>query len=190
MSASYIKAALPEPFTILGRKLRPFCIGHYKILARFDCAFVSETETQASREDLIFAVLVCSMRPPEFLAFIEQPDFDEQLVAWGKAVGLFDLEEKVSLFQKYIKEHSAMPPFWEEESGKPGGGHWTQSVFLTLTSELGYTAEQADEIPLTLALHDFIKHAERNGAVRLMTTEEIAFIEAEKTKEVQGGVAA
>ena len=187
MSASYIKAAIPEPHTILGRKLRPFCVGHYKILSRFDCAYVSEKSAQASREDLIFAVLVCSMRPKEFLEFIEQADFEKQLKGWGKKVGLFDLKEKSDAFQKYLDEHSKMPAVWFEQEASSSGAHWTQSVLLCLTSELGYTREEAEEIPLSQAFHDYLKHAEINGAVKFMTDEEIV---ATQNKEVQNGVAA
>ena len=173
MSASYIKAAIPEPHVILGRKLRPFCIGHYLILSRFDCAYVSETSANASREDLIFAVLVCSMRPKDFMAFVEDDGAEKAVKDWGKKVGVFDFKEKSDAFQNYLAEHSQMPAFWIEQDGQRSGAHWTQSVLLCLTSQLGYTREEAEEMPLTQAFHDYLKHAENNGAVRLMTPEEL-----------------
>lgn len=64
-------ASLPEPHRILGQTLKPFCLGHYFILSRYDCAFVAAQETTATREDLIFAVLVCSMSYEEFTEWIE-----------------------------------------------------------------------------------------------------------------------
>ena len=185
MSASYIQAAIPEPHVILGRKLRPFCIGHYLILSRFDCAYVSETAANASREDLIFAVLVCSMRPREFMEFIEGDGVEDAVKEWGQKIGLFDFKEKSDAFQKYLTEHSKMPGFWIEQDGGRSGAHWAQSVLLCLTSQLGYTREEAEQVPLTQAFHDYLKHAENSGAIRLMTPEEIAL-----TEGGQNGVAA
>ena len=68
---SIFAAALPEPYRILGLKLRPFSLGHYVILSRHGSAFVAEQEGRATREDLIFAVLVCSMSFEEFNEWID-----------------------------------------------------------------------------------------------------------------------
>lgn len=205
MNRDYISAVIPEPVTILGLRLRPFCIGHYQILSRFDCSYVSEKETVASREDLIFAVLVCSMSPADFIEWAardEKPTGWQRLLAWclrkqpkgrlekaiadwGRKIGVFDFAEKSAMFQKYLADNSKMPRFWEEEGGKASGAHWSQSVMLCLTSKLGYTHKEAEELPLSQAFHDFLKHAESEGSVRLMTEEEIDFLEKEAANGVK-----
>ena len=38
----YLHSIIPEPVTILGQELRPFSLGHYLLLNRLDCAFLSD----------------------------------------------------------------------------------------------------------------------------------------------------
>ena len=172
----YFTATMPEPWQILGLRLRPFSLSHYKLLRRFDCAFVDDNERTATREDLILGVLVCSMTPQEFLAFIQTPDYTRQAEEWGKKIGLFDLNERAEMFKEYIAEHSVIPKYWEEKEGGVSGAHWSQSLEVALRSKLGWTSADLDEKPLSQAFADYFKHAENEGAIRLMTPEEIAFI--------------
>jgi hypothetical protein len=68
---SIFRAAIPEPFVILGLKMKPFSLGHYITLRRHESAFVADTAGVATREDLIFACLVCSMEFDEFTDWLE-----------------------------------------------------------------------------------------------------------------------
>lgn len=183
MKAAYAKAAIPEPFQILGLRLKPFCIGHYLHMSRFNVAFVSDEDEPATFNDLVLGVLICSKTYEEFLEFLNQPDTEEQITKWGQECQLFDMAEKVALFSKYIADGSVMPKFWEEESGRPSGAHWTQSVKLILTSELGYTNSEAINLPLPQAFLDFFKFCEGKGTVRLLTEAEIEMIEAAKKQQ-------
>jgi hypothetical protein len=178
MSASYFKAAIPEPHTILGQRLRPFSLGHYLILSRFGSPFVSEGNAVAGRDDLIFAVLVCTMKYDEFFEFIFSEDCDAQVTSWGKNVGPFDINEKVMAFQKYFLEGTQMPKFWEEQSkpASPSGTHWSQAMMVTLTSQVNYTHDQVLNHPFTQVVADYLRHCEVNGTVRMMTDEELAMI--------------
>ena len=184
-AADYFTATMPEPWQILGLRLRPFSLGHYKLLRRFGCAFVSETEAEATREDLLLGVLCCSMTVAEFGEFIEAPDFAEQVKAWGEKAGLFDLNSRAQMFKTYIEQQSVVPKYWEEQAGKPSGAHWAQCLEVTLRSKLGWTQHDIDTQPLSKAFADYFKYAESEGAIKLMTPEEIAVIEA--SKEVQHG---
>ncbi len=183
MSAAYFKAAIPEPYRILGLKLKPFSLGHYFLMRRFGNGFVGDETTNASREDLLLGILICSMRHDEFLKFIEQKDFIKQIKKWGKKAGIFDLPSKAMLFRDYLKAAQEAPQFWiEQEDGTESGGHWSQAVLTTLMGQLGYSRAEAMETPLAQALADFYKHAESLGIVRLMTDEEIA-----QVQEVENG---
>ena len=73
-TADYFTAAIPEPWQILGLRLKSFSLGHYRILKRFKCAFVDDETSQVTREDLIFGVLVCSMTPKEFMQLLNEGD--------------------------------------------------------------------------------------------------------------------
>lgn len=189
MSASYAKAAIPEPHTILGQRLRPFSLGHYLILSRFDSPFLAENGAAIDRNDLIFAVMVCAMDYQEFFDFMQSPKHEEKIRAWGNAVGLFDVEAKIMAFHAYLLSGMKAPKFWDEGEGKPkpSGTHWSQSMILTLTGKLGYTHREVLNCPLTKAISDYLRHHEEQGAVRIMTDEEIALVESIKSQEAAHG---
>lgn len=166
--ASYAHAAFPEPFRILGRRLRPFSLGHYLLLQRFGV----NTESP-DRSDLIVGVLICSMRHEEFLAFLEQNDFLEELRKWGKKIGLFDLAEKSALFNRYLNNSLREPDYIPLQPGDDSGD-WAQNLKMTLTTRLGYSEAEALDLPLSKALADYYKLAEGEGLIRLITPEERA----------------
>jgi len=196
---------MPEPWQILGLRLRPFSLGHYKLLRRFGCAFVSETSEPATRGDLLLGVLICSMPVGEFAAMVDdakplrgsarlkewlrclwykQPlpanDFEAALRAWGRKVGIFNLNNRAQMFKDYIEQQSTVPKYWEERSGGSSGAHWAQCLEVTLRSKLGWTQTDIDTQPLCKAFADYFKHAENEGAIKLMTPDEITFIESQK----------
>ena len=176
-AADYFTATLPEPWQILGLRLRPFSLGHYKLLRRFDCAFVSDTERNATLADLTLGVLCCSKTPRDFLAFIELPTFADDCKEWGKSIGVFDVPAKAKMFFDYIEAHSVVPKYWEEEKTGVSGAHWAQCLEVTLRGKLGWTGAEIDSEPLSKAFADYFKHAENEGSIKLMTPEEIALIE-------------
>lgn len=178
-TADYFTAAIPEPWQILGLRLKSFSLGHYRILKRFKCAFVDDETSQVTREDLIFGVLVCSMTPKEFMQLLNEGDLVGEAQKWGEKCGLFDLNEKAQLFKDYIDAHSVVPPYWEGEEGKPSGAHWAQCVESTLRSKLGWTDEEIDTQPLSKAFADYFKQAENDGMIKLMTPDEIKLTEAQ-----------
>jgi len=180
-------AAIPEPYVILGRALRPFSLGRYRVLRRFDCAFVADDEAGAGVEDLILGVLACSMGCREFLEFIAAPQRDRELTRWGKAIRKqikresdFSLVSKIKLFQRYIDVSHAIPRFWNEQESEAAapGSHWSQSLEVTLRSELGWTEREIEEEPLSKALAHFFALQESRGQIRIMTEEEQAMGEA------------
>lgn len=175
-------AAIPEPFRILGLALRPFSLGRYRLLRRFDCAFVSDGDAKASMDDLLLGVLVCSMRCDDCLKFIDSPDRDSELKRWGKMIRKqikreedFDIYAKFNLFRQYLDVQHSIPKFWDEtgdeESG--GGSHWSHAIEVTLRSELGWSDEEICEQPITKALSDFFALKESRGLIRIMREDEL-----------------
>lgn len=182
MDAAYFKAVVPEPYRIFGLRLLPLSLGRYRLLKRFECGFVAETEAIIGMEDLCLGILICSMRVREFLEFIETNDFQAELARWGQRIRkeidsdpYFSLLEKFGLFRAYITDGTKIPDYWEEKDpGAAGCGHWAQNLEVTLRSELGYTLEEIEEGPLAKALADYYKHAANQGFIRLISEEEAA----------------
>src|SRR5947209_6324366 len=177
-AAAYFSAAVPEPFRVLGLPLRPLSLGRYRLLHRFNCAFVSEGTSSATVGDLLIGALICSMRVDQFLIWANSSDFYRDVKAWGRRVspwqwlaripGLarwwrrhfsFDAREKIGLFSAYVREGSVVPKFWDESGpgsdGSGSGSAWSQSVEVALRGELNWSAEEINEEPLSKALADY-----------------------------------
>lgn len=177
-AATYAERLIPEPYTILGLRLKPLSLQHYLLMSRFGVAFVAEGEEGATLADLLTGVLICSRhwKEGEFEEFVSSGDFEKEISQWGELVGMFDLNEKAKLFADYIREGSEIPHYWEEDAGRPSGAHWTQCVLLVATGQLGYSRREALRAPLKTVLADYFKHAENQGLIRLMTESEWAIV--------------
>lgn len=193
MGAAYFTAAVPEPYRILGLRLKPLSLGRYRLLQRFDVAFVADEAKTAGPADLILGLFICSMEVEEFLAWANSNRFQKEAAKWGRKVfsspiiGRIpfigkswrkkyspEFFQKFALFKRYIEEGSVLPSFWDERGGgqSSSAGHWAQNVEVVLRSELGWTGEEVNEQPLTKALSDYFKFAESQGLVRLISDEE------------------
>ena len=176
----YFSRVIPEPFQILGLRLLPLSLGRYRLLKRFNVAFVSDNSATPTLDDLLLGVLICSMRCDEFLAFIEQPEFNDRIADWARKCGLFNLVEKTALFQKYLKAAERIPEYrLREPSERKSGTHWSQSLEVTLRGELNWTESEINEAPLSKALADYFAHAERQGTVILYAPGELDAMRAQ-----------
>lgn len=77
---------IPEPFQILGLKLRSLSIGRYRRMARHGVAFVSEEKTKAGIGDLLLGCIICSMPCKEFDEFVVSPNFTKDISRWQKRI--------------------------------------------------------------------------------------------------------
>jgi len=190
----YFTRAVPEPWRILGLQLKPLSVGRYRLLKRFEVAFVAEGEAQAGVPDLLLGVLICSMRVDEFLEFSASPHFARDIRRWSKRVfphvwlcalpwigkwwrqrAGFNVIEKLNLFQKYIEAAQEIPRYTlRENSPSTNTSHWSHSLEICLRSELGWTAEEINEAPLSKALADYFRFAESRGQVILLSDEDLA----------------
>ncbi len=186
----YADAIIPTPYTILGVGLKPFSIGHYLLMARFNCAFATDTDTVASIPDLLLGLCICSRSYEDFLAFIEdEKGMAAWLDKWGRVIRKQckqgeEMFEKFYLFKQYMAQGTVIPKYWNEEGaddGRQSGAHWSQNVLNVLVSECGYSQSEAFNAPLARAFADFFKFAERNGLLTLMSEEEIELTEGATT---------
>lgn len=170
-AADTFTAAIPEPFQILGLALKPFCLGHYYAMRRFDVAFVSDESCDATVEDLILGVLICSMTPEDFLEFISSATCKEEIKTWGEQIGLqFDLSEKVQLFNDYIERASRQPVIIYTGETSGSGSHWSQTIKYALLNS-GLSLQEATNLPLSEAFALFYKRAEENGVIEFADPE-------------------
>jgi hypothetical protein len=187
-------AAVPAPVVIFGLQLLPLSLGRYRLLKRFGCSFVADGEAEASVQDLVLGILICSMRTQEFLGWIESARAAKDLKRFGRRIRReirheegFTVFGKYALFREYLARASAIPPYWEENAtGAQSGAHWTVCMENTLRSDLGWTREEIEEAPLSKAIEDYFKRAETLGAVRLMTEWELEQIRLQVAAAAEG----
>lgn len=86
MNGFYEQCILPEPFTILGRDLKPFSFGHYILLRRFGVGFVKDEATPYTLEDLVFSILICSFTFEEASDLLNNRKFQSVALEWGKSL--------------------------------------------------------------------------------------------------------
>ena len=197
-------AEYPEPFQILGLRLLPLTLTKYRLLARFGIAFVSDTEAKWTLADLLLGLIICSRSSAEFLELLQAGELGPTIKAWRRricplpALGLlpgigrwwrkryaFNIYDKVILFKQYIEVHTKTPPVWDLKESPPTGSHWSQNLEIILRSQLGWTTKDLDEAPLCKALHDYLKWAENQEAVRFMTAEEVQYVAELEKQERQ-----
>lgn len=171
--SAYARAAIPDPYRILGLRLRPLSLGHLLLLQRFNCAFLADLPTTVTKADLLLGVLICSMRPDAFLDFLESRGFVRAVAEWGKKIKKFDFAAKAELFRQYLSTALQEPEYIALQPGSDEGD-WVQSLKLTLTTRLGYTDAEAWELPISKALAEYYKLAEAEGLLRVLTPEDLA----------------
>src|ERR1035441_3336272 len=198
---NYTTAMVPVPYTIFRITLKSLSLGHIFLMQRFGCAFSSENpDTMGGIDDLILGISICSRTFDEFVSFIgDEKEFKRWTKQWGLAIREqikktknFDLFSKFSLFKEYLKSGIVKVNFWElEESdvSEQSGTHWTHSVLNVLTSELGYTQSEALNVPVARALQDYYRYLEKNGAITIMSDEDMEASENAKKNQEKLGVA-
>jgi hypothetical protein len=184
MSAAQLHAA-PR---VLGKKLRPFTLGHQALLEAVGSSFAVGADHAPSNfeeeySDLLISVYICSL------------DFQAALVAlsykwilkghlwwWSKRVGDFDLFEESAKFVEYLAEHTKEPRYWiddthqTEESGVP----WLQFLKLKNQEILGVNERECMDMPYRAALDTWLTHLANNGAIRFWTKYDYNLVELAK----------
>lgn len=168
--AAYLQAAIPEPFTILGRKLKPYSVGHELILQRFKNGFAIDSEMPPDLDDLAFAIWICSQSHAEALASLHSRWTPFRFRMWGWSKKGKRLDDKFHLMLEYMTQAMQRPEAWSkgDVSSKEPGTPWIQILIACLMRQ-GMSYKEALEAPYALALWFFYSEAERESRVELVT---------------------
>lgn len=174
MNAAYLQAAVPEPFRILGKRLKPFSLGHKILLQRFGSNFAEGSQETPGYADLILSVFICSLTYSQALAALSSCWLMLRLKLWGMFWRRFDVGEKILLFHRYVTEQTNEPEYWvikpgeETDSGIP----WTQFLKVRMRQDFGESESGALDTPYQIALLNFLTHLEGKGIIRVLTERE------------------
>lgn len=183
MEADYLKSAIPEPVTILGQRLQPFSLGHNLILRRFDNAFVAERKPELA--DLLFAVLICAQDYRSALTSLrdgipvkrwfgsKRASYADFIGQWIASLGPFDFIAKAIEFQGYIAAASTCPDLKQPDGEtRRLGAPFIERVQIVLQGRLGYSPDEALNLPWAEAIHHYFAYWELEDRCAFITEEE------------------
>ena len=188
---NYVKALIPNTYTIFGVKLKPFSLGHYFLMKRFECKFAEEdSNITGGFDDILLAIAICSRNYEQFLEWIDsKEEFDSWCTEWGmqmhKALkkNSINVLEHIDQFRLYMRDSIMIPKVWnnkDSEAETRSGSHWSQNIYTVLVSKLGYSQTEALNIPLSQAFYDFYKYLENEGVVTFMEEWELEEINSKE----------
>ena len=119
MDESFLDALFPRRHRILGRRLRPYCYGHFVALAAADSPFLAAVGTGAMADagHLLAALRICAapgyplLLPDEF-----GPQPGDVLRRWWIERKPARLRAACQAFRDYLDDYSQFPEFWQTES--------------------------------------------------------------------------
>lgn len=174
ISGDIINALVPLPFQVLGRKLKPFSIGHLVLLVWQESPFakmLAGKRAKVTKLDLANAVFICSRSFEQCLEDLDKTEIIEELAQWGNDTADADFKERLHLFCQYLKHYYHWFDYWAD--GEPGVSSVPNVIWVlhTLQTSCGYSFEQAINTPFNRATLFYLVQAEREsaGAIRLRT---------------------
>lgn len=170
----YYQAQVPEPWTLLGLRLRPLSAGHIILLNRVESPFV-KPGTEITFEDLTCAVFICAHTFEETLEAFDDPELPERLSEWHTRLaaehGEIDLQAKAAEFQQYLEEGSRSPSFNSQGEGGVGDVPSVQLVKAFLMSETNMTEAEILNRPWRLSVWDVTTIQALRGKIQFVSSE-------------------
>lgn len=204
MSHPYVNAHFPKPYMVLGNILKPFSLGHLLILKELDSPFTDESQQRdVSFEQLVAAAIVCTSTFEETIVMINDGvSFDKEKIKISDEIknqlannlsGSMVIQDATFAFAEYVTSNFKEPPAYvieTEGSGLSSGTYWIQTYINIICTECGYTRSEAWNLPIDLAIQEYLWYVEREGNIRLLTEQELELIkemeEMNKKKEPDG----
>lgn len=204
MIDAFYLAAVPEPWTILGLKLRPFSLGHIILLHRIESAFV--TAGIPTYDDLALSVFICSRTYEEALAAFDDKGLGRFMSAWARALTggdkwavrwgwrkgkVIDLASNCRDFANYISAHSKIPSYdFNPADFSQMDCPEVQLVKVRLMREMHFTESELLNRCWALCLWDYVTLQASEGKVKMIAAqakEDALSIANELLAKIQAG---
>ena len=172
MSKDFYLAAIPEPVTLLGLRLRPFSLGHVILLHRVESAFVTGSDPDYS--DLALSVFICANKYQDAVSAFDDKKLPKFMKKWAKKLGVIDLQKKSDEFAEYIKNGSKIPHYsFNPADLTESKIESVHAVQLALISKTTLTEKEILDRPWGRCLHDFVAMRAMAGEIKLSEREDI-----------------
>lgn len=187
MADNFHIAAIPEPVSLMGFRLRPFSLGHVILLGRVRSSFVTAGET-SSLNDLALSVLLCALPYALGIEVLQGDGLDLFFkqwhdllsgISWATRFRLrkprrIDYAEIAAKFGEYISDGSKIPNY----SFTPGdfaemACPSVQIVKVTLMRDMGFDEAELMDRPWGLCLWDFVTLRALAGTIRMVDSDKL-----------------
>jgi len=187
VSDDFYSAAIPEPTTVLGLRLRPFSLGHVILLGRVRSSFVTEGEP-LSLHDLALSVLICSLSYTDGLSLFNNRNLDRFFKRWHSRLAgeswltrlgfrklrEIDYAQKAVEFGEYIKRASKIPNYsYRADDFKQIECPSVQIVKVTLMRDMGFREAELMDRPWGLCLWDYVTIRALAGHISLVDSDQL-----------------
>lgn len=173
------------PFTVLGKRLKPFSRGHNILLRRFGSNFAVGASESPGYSDLILSVFICSHTYEGALNALSSRWLWLRLKFWGFRFRRFNVLGKINLFARYIAHHTQEPKYWIEKEGDGRGSGIPNEQFdlSNLMQFFGCSYSEALNLPYPVGTWNLFKLLEQEGIVRVWTDRDYEMQAAAKAME-------
>lgn len=187
MDAKFLSAAYRIPPVVLGRQLKPFCCGHAQSLYALQSPYMLGGDIQ--REDLIVAIWLCSMdsQTGRQKLLSESNNIIEEGLEWGKEIITWDFHNHAQKFDDYLKEYIKSPPMWKKSEHKEAKSPWPLRIVVILMREFSMSKDEAENMPLPMALWWIATINDLNGDGSLISEKEQERIRIAKEMAAKNG---
>lgn len=192
MDQGFYEAVIPDPFTVLGVRLRPLSLGHLLILRKIGSAFF-DPDAKPNLGELGVAVTICSKTYEDGLAFLDDPQAMEKLTRWGKRItnqtgakGWFrrlykpvNVIEAFEFFSKYLDEGLKSPSYtYEADKSKEINITNEQLVKVILLKNTNLTESEILNRPWSMCVWDMLTIRAIEGQIQFF--DDTGFEEAKR----------
>lgn len=184
-ASAYPAAMAPQPCRVLGRELRPFCLGHHLLASRLGLDWGQES-------DFLLGALLCSHTHESGLAMLRSGRLVAELEQWRRDIrprwfGRFshrDFVEGLKLFADYIAEGYARPRLWRYgDAGLELSAPWENLLKVRLVGA-GFSESEVLNKHLPLAWWDYYTILELRQADRIVDPRQWRKIFVDEADEV------
>ena len=114
------RETIPQPRTVAGVSLRPFCLGHHLHFRALSLPFIGSAAADFGRDDLILGIAICGLTYEEGHQAIQENELGGIISRWRKKVRgpwfnptKIDWDDVEQSFREHLATGYQMPPIWK-----------------------------------------------------------------------------
>ena len=183
--------------TKIGRRLKPFTLGHQELLEFFDSIFAADFKLENFTptveglkhlySSLLLAGFICTHDITKARRKLSSRFAGVRLWWWAFRLGKIDAWQETAALLAFLKETRKEPFYHSLQKPEPGKSPFTFCEYLLskLKSEFGKSDKEAEQTPYRTAVEDYCLLLESKGAIKLLPEEERGFEEWATSVEAQ-----